>query len=97
MHEEKGDDAEASCIYYGRALDDSAGESGDSNVRVPIRCAHGGSVHARCMLDRADRIARGHTDPRPCVASQSAWPEGSRPPQPAELARGLPMAEQGGR
>ena len=71
LHGGTEDDAEASCTYCGRALDDSAGESGDSHVRVPIPCAHGGSVHARCNLDRADRIARGHTDPRPCVACHS--------------------------
>ena len=51
-------------------------------------------MHARCMLDQADRIARRHADPRLCVACQSAWPEGSRPPNLEELARGLPMTEQ---
>ena len=95
VHGGWGDDAEASCTYCRRALDDSAGESGDSKVRVPIPRAHRGSVHARCMLDRADHIARGHIGPRPCVACQSAWLKGSRPPHPAELARGLPMTEQG--
>ena len=49
------------------------------------------------MMDRADRIARGLADPRPCVACPSAWPGGIRPPHPAELAKGLPMTELGGR
>ena len=96
VHGERGDDAKALCTCCGRALDDS-GEPGDSQVRVPIPCACGGFVYARCMLERVDHIARGHTDPRPCVACQSAWPKGSRPPHPAELARGLPMTDQGGR
>ena len=65
VHGGRGEGAKASYTYCGRALDDSAGQSGGRHVRVSIPCAHGGSVHARCMLDRADRIARGHTDPRP--------------------------------
>ena len=97
MQGERGDDAEASCTYCGRALVDSDGQSGDSHVRVPIPCTHGGFVHARCMLDLADRIARGYADPRLCGVCQSAWPGGTRPPHPAELARGLPMTELGGR
>ena len=97
MQGEREDDTEASCIYCGWALDDSDGQSGDSQVRVPIPCTHEGFVHARYMLHREDRIARGHADPRPCVACQSAWPGGIRPPHPPELARGLPMTELGGR
>ena len=81
---DRGDDAEASCTYCSRALVDSDGQSGDSHVRVPIPCTHGGFVHARCMLARADRIARGYADPRPCVVCQSAWTGGTRPPHPAE-------------
>ena len=71
------DDAEASCTCCD-------GQSGDSHVRVPIPCTHGGLVHVRCMLDRADSIARGYADPRPCVVCQSAWTGGTRPPHPAE-------------
>jgi len=85
------------CTYCGWPLDGSVGESEDNYVRVPVPCAHGGFVHARCMLDRAEHLSRGHTDPRPRVACRSAWPGGSRPPHPAELARGLPMNEYGGR
>ena len=91
------DDAEASCNYCGWALDDSAaGESGDRHVRVPIPCAHGGLVRTRGMLDPADRIAKGHTDLRPCVTCQSAWPKESQPLHLAEPARELPMTEHGG-
>ena len=92
----RGDDAETSCTYCGRDMVDSAGESGDSHAPVLIQCGHGESAHARCMLDRADHIARGHTDPRPRVACQSACPEGSRPPHPAALTRGLSTTEKGG-
>ena len=49
------------------------------------------------MLDRAEHLASGHVDPRPCVASRSAWPGGNRPPHQAVLARGLPMSGQGER
>ena len=96
-HGGRGDGAEAACTYRSRALYDSAGESGDSHVLVPIPCAHEGFVHVRCMLYQADRVASGHTDPRPCVACQSAWAEGIRPPHPPELTRGLPTTERGGR
>ena len=54
-------------------------------------------MHVSCMLERADRLAKGHTDPRSCVACSCAWAGGRRPPHPAELARGLPMTESGGR
>ena len=64
---------------------------------MPIPCAHGGVLHARCMLDRGDRIARGYADPRPCVVFQSAWPGGTRLPHPVELAMGLPMTKLRGR
>ena len=46
-------------------------------------------MHARYLLDRAEYLARGHAGPSPCVVCLSAWPGGSRPPHPAELARGL--------
>ena len=41
------EDAEESCTYCGRAIDDFAGESEGNHVQVPIPCAHGGLVHAR--------------------------------------------------
>lgn len=66
-------------------------------MRVLIPCAHEGIVHAKCMLDWADRITRGHADPRPCVVCQLAWPEGIPPPHSAELVGGLLMFEQRGR
>ena len=77
------------CTYCGWPLDNSSEESDEDDARVPVPCAHGGFVHTRCMLERAENLARGHTDPRPCVARRSAWPVGSRPPHPAELARGI--------
>ena len=67
------------CTYCGWPLDNSSGESGEDHARVPVPCT-------RCMLARAENLARGHADPRPCVACRSAWPGGSRPPDPAELA-----------
>ena len=48
-------------------------------------------MHTRCMLDHAGNLARGHAGPRPCVMCRLAWPGGSRPSHPAELARGMPM------
>ena len=63
---------EESCTHCGRALDDSVGESEDNHAQVPIPCAHGCLVHARCMVDRAELLARGHTNSRPCVACCSA-------------------------
>lgn len=88
-------DAEEPCTYCGRALDDSAEDSEDNHEQVPRPCAHGGLLHACCMLDRAEHLARGYADPRRCIASRSAWPGGNRPPHPVALARGLPIAEQG--
>ena len=85
------------CTYCGWSFDGSVGESEDNYVRVPVPCAHGGFVHALCMMDRAEHLARGHADPRPCVSCRSAWPGGSRPPHPVELARGMPMNAHGGR
>ena len=92
-----GVEAHAARTYCGRALDDSGDESEDNHVQVPIPCAHGGFVHARCMLHRAEHLARGHANPRPCVACRSAWPGGNRPPHPTALARRLPMSGQGER
>ena len=60
------------CTYCGWPLDNSSGESGEDDARVPVPCAHGGFVHTRCMLDRAENLARGYADPRPCVACRSA-------------------------
>ena len=54
-------------------------------------------MHVSCMLERADRLARGHTDLRSCVACSCERAGGRRPIHLAELARGLPMTESGGR
>ena len=66
-----GVEVEASCTYCGRARDDSKGGAGDNHMRVPIPCPHGGYVHVCCMLERAEHLARGHADPRFCVAYRS--------------------------
>ena len=85
------------CTYCGWPLDNSSGESGKDDALVPVPCAHGGFVHTRCMMNRAENLARGYADPRPCVACRSAWPGESRPPHPAELARGISMDGHEGR
>ena len=85
------------CTYCGWPLDNARGESGEDDARVPVPCAHGGFVHTRCMLDRPENLARGHADPRPCVACRSVWPGGSRPSHPSELARGTSMDGHEGR
>ena len=56
-------------------------------------------VHSSCMLERAGRLARGHIDPRSCVACSSGGAGGRRPPHPAELASssGPPTNESGQR
>lgn len=38
----EGEEAEASCTYGGRALDDSAGGAGENRMRVPVPCPHEG-------------------------------------------------------
>ena len=91
------EEAETACTYCGLALEESAAGSRDIDLRVPVPCPHGGFVHSSCMLERADHLARGHIDPRSCVACLSEWAGGRRPPHPAELARGLPMNESGER
>ena len=54
-------------------------------------------MHTRCMLDRAENLVRGYADPKSCVARRSAWPGESRPPHPAELAKGISMDGHKGR
>ena len=67
-------------IYCGRALDDFGGESEFDHLWATTTCAHGEFVLASCMLDRAERLACGHTDPWPCVMCHSEWSTRSRPP-----------------
>ena len=85
-------DTGAPCKYYGEDLDFSAGEPGDSQAPVPVACSHDGFVHARCIWDRAERLANGHVDPQPCATCPTEWPAGNRPPHPAELTQGLPRS-----
>ena len=47
-------------------------------------------MRARCMLDRAERLASGHADPQPCVAYRSEWSARNQSLRPAELAEDLP-------
>ena len=90
-------DIGAPCTYCGEDIDFSAGDAGDSQAPVPVSCSHEGFVHARCMLDRAERLVNGHVDPQPRATCRSEWPAGSRPPHPAELTQGLPRSQSEGR
>ncbi|CAN0588523.1 unnamed protein product, partial [Laminaria digitata] len=80
------EEAETACTYCGLVLAELTAGSGNIHMRVPVPCPHGGFVHSSCMLERADRLARGHIDPRSCVACRSEWAGGRRPLHPAELA-----------
>lgn len=53
-------------------------------------------MHARYILEPAERLASGHADSSSCIACCSERPMGSRPPHPSELGRGLPTIERGG-
>ena len=87
----------ASCTYCSDILDYSAGDLGDGQGPVLVTCSHGGFAHARCMWDRAERLANSHVDLQPCVTCCSEWPVRSRHPHPTELAQGLPRSQPGGR
>ena len=84
-----------------KALENSGGDSvgGDSEVNqlwAIITCAHGEFVHISSMQDRAERLACGHTNPRPCVVCRSEWQARSRPPHLVEMAEHLPRPRSGG-
>ena len=64
-------DTGAPCTYCGEDLEHSAGDPGDGEEPVPATCSYKGFVHARCMWDRAERLANGHVDPQPCVTCRS--------------------------
>ena len=53
------------CAYCGRALEEPTGDSAVDYLWALIPCPHGEQVHARCMIDRAERLAIGHADPQP--------------------------------
>ena len=82
------------CAYCGQVLDDPIVGLGGMNAPVRVPCDHGGRIHGRCMLERADRIACGSADPRPCLACQSERPLGRRPAHPGELARAMAASEE---
>ena len=64
---------------------------------VPVPCPHGGFVHVSFMLERADHLAKGYTDPKSCVVCSREGAGRRRPPHPAELSRSLPVNESKGR
>ena len=51
------------CPYCEQALDDPIDGLGGMNAPVQVPCDHGGRVHGRCMLERAERIECGSADP----------------------------------
>ena len=85
------------CAYCGRALEEPTWDSAVYSLWALNPCPHGEQVHARCMLDRAERLASGHADPQQCVACRSEWPARNPPLHPAELAEDLPRPRPGGR
>ena len=84
-------------MYCRRALHNSGGDSEVDHLWSTITCDHGEFVHAACMLDRAERLAYGHTDPQPNVVCCSEWPAITRTPHPAELVEDLLRPRPGGR
>ena len=85
------------CALCGQALRTSSRHAGVDHLWSIILCAHEEFVHGGCMLDRAERLACGHTDTRPCVECRSEWPARTRPPRPADLGDNLPGPRLGGR
>ena len=83
------------CAYCGRALEEPTGDSAVDSLWALFPCPHGEQVHARCMLDRAERLANGHAEPQPCVACHSVRPAKNRPLHQAELAEDLPRPRPG--
>ena len=83
------------CAYCRRALEEPTGDSAVESLWALIPCPHEKQVHARFMLDRAERLASRHADPQPCVACRSEWPASNRPLHPAELAEDLPSHARG--
>ena len=74
------------CIHRGEAPDNSGGNLKVGYLWATIICARGGFVHSACMLDRAERLAGGHTDSRSCAECRPERPVRTRPPHPAELS-----------
>ena len=83
--------------YCDRDFDDSDGDSGDGHAHVRTPCVPSGLMHARYVLERAQRLASGYAKPRAWIACYAEWPMESRPPHPAEVTRGLAMPQPGGR
>ena len=70
------EEAETTCTYCRLALAELTAGSGNIHRRIPVPCPHGGFVHSSCMLEQADRLARGYIDPSSCVACCSEWAGG---------------------
>ena len=83
------------CASCGQALDDPIDGLGGMNANGTgtVRRSRAGT-RPLCMLERADRIACGSADPRPCLACQSEGPLGRRPPHQAELAGAMVANEE---
>ena len=68
------------------------------NAQVHVPCDNERRIQGHFMLERAGRIAFGSADPRPCLACQSEWSLGQRPPRLVEVAREiLGLEEEDGR
>ena len=87
----------ALCIYCRRALHNFGGDSEVGHSWSTITCDHGEFVHAACMLDHAECLGCGHTDPQPCVVRRSGWLARAQPPHLAELVEDLPRPRPAGR
>ena len=91
------DEAEAWCSYYGRALEDAVGGAEDKHIRGPVPCPHR-RVCARPLHVGASGMPRERSC-RPEVLRRvplRVAGEADRS-HPAELGRGLPMTELGGK
>ena len=75
------------CTYCGGTLQDPSGHAGLDRLCSIIPCAHGDFVYAGCMLNRAERLACGHTDPWPCAVCHSCLLYTSPSPRDATLSR----------
>ena len=80
--------------YCALVIEESTGKSAVNLSGARIPCGHGEQVHARCMRDRAERLASGHSAPQPCFAQ---WSPRNRSPHPAELSGDLPRPRPEGR
>ena len=83
------------CSYCGDNFGMAPQNEGLTPVSVP--CGHSGLVHANCLWNRADLVARGRADPQPCGTCSQEGPHGRRPPHPAEMVQHANLPHAGGR